>query len=303
MYERNRAPFNILLESDGCVSHFVDFDDPNVAKMLACDADAKRAKDIDALCYWVSSSLSNIYCRQISRELAFACSLLVNAVNSFPTICKAIAVGDLTGGLAVGRVSLEGLVRAAALICSSEQEREQALYNYENGFRDSFSRQRSWQGELESSDSLPRRIGKLFSNPLSENGDFVQSNKHGVIEKVSQLPGAKQDNKTKMNLKYEKFLEKVDCIDGDQEEFRHWIDDWHSLSSSFVHADAFSVHITNSLKMLSTDISEDRRLLYFDLMQLLTTLFCDCVIRLARELNHVEEAEFLSREKQKYLKQ
>ncbi|MGK7651352.1 hypothetical protein ACSQ76_02645 [Roseovarius sp. B08] len=273
MFERNRAPLNILLESDGCVSHFVDFEDPNVAKMLANGADAKRAKDIDALCWVVSRALSDFYYRDITRELAFACALLVNAVNSFPTISKAIAVGDLTGGLAIGRVSLEGLVRGTALVCSTEEERERALYNYENDFRDSYSRQRKWLGSINENDSFPRKIGKMFSNPLNEDKSFVQSGKHGMIEGVSNLPSNKSIQRNERELKFKKFLEKIDCFEGQQEAFIRWIEDWHSLSSSFVHADAFSVHITNSLKMFGVKSTEDRKLLYFDLMQLLTTLF------------------------------
>lgn len=303
MFERKRAPINICLTSENCVSRFVDFHDPRVAKMFVCEADRQIAENLDAVAYLFSRELSSYHhLRKISRELAFACSLIVNSINSFPTISRAIAAGDLSGGLAVARFSLEGLVRGTAIVCSTDTEREEALYAYENGARDSLARRRAWHGQVGETDNLPRTIGKLFSNPLEENGDYSQSDLNGRFEKIENLPSKKSDERAERELRFLRCVAKINCIESDEEDFKRWIKDWHSLSSSFSHADAFSIHITNTMKMLNAENIEDRRQLFFDLMLLLINLFCDCVIRFTQELGRAEQAKFLIETKKKYLK-
>lgn len=303
MFERKRIPINIRLSTEDYVSRVIDFRDPNVQKMFALEEDRKTAENLDAVNFLFSRELSNFfYVKEITRELAFACSLLVNATSSFPTISRAIALGDVSGGLSISRSSLEGLVRGTAIVCSNDTERKEALYAYENSARDRLARRRGWQGQIEATDNYPRIIGKLSSNPLNENGDSIQSGWGGRFEKVEELPSNKSDDRNEAQLRFLRCLKQINCIESDEEEFKKWIKDWHSLSSSFSHADAFSIHIINCMKMVKVESVKERRLLFFDLMQLLTNLFCDCVIRLNQELGRVEQAKYLTETKNKYLR-
>jgi len=300
MFERRRTPVAITLSTASIVTKFFDVNDPDIQKLIGSKEKCHRVDTLDELCWVFSAPLSRLDTIQAaSREVAYAISLTVNSINSFPTLSKAFAVGDVFAGFACLRLCLEGLVRAGALFSADEKTQRDTIYKYENGFRDKLSRQRNWTGMPKDSDSIPVVIGKLISNPLTDCGNFDERCVGGRSERMEELPSKKSDQRDREDLSFGRCIDQLEYPIGDEGNTKQRVKDWHALSSSFLHADPFAVHLANAI---SADNLPGRAAvcnIYVDILETLTILFTDIVICLLNDLDQRPEAHNLSQTRER----
>jgi hypothetical protein len=302
MFERRRSPIFIQLSSDMMVSRFFDLSEDTMQKLCSSEEDQSRVKNMDAVCYVSSHPLTNMrVIRKLSRELAYAVSLIVNSANCFPALSASFAAGNMFSGFANLRLCLEGLVRSGAIICAEEGARKEILYRYENGFRDHLARRRKWVGQPRNNDNLPTIIGKLIANPLTNEGDFDERIMHGRSEKLQKKPSKKADQREYIEFAFAKLADQLDYLADDTRDMKQRLNDWHSLSSSFLHADPFAIHLVNSIRADSRFEKASIKEIFFDVIDLLAMLYSDTVVRLLDEIGEVIHSKSLIQMRAKYI--
>ncbi len=296
MFEQPRSPIQISVQYPSFTCRFFRFDSESADNGPLTKANLDRIDALDRLTSEYAFAIgSKKAVDSINRELAYAHNVAEYAANGVYPTMNATMKADSFNAFAGVRVFLEAIVRAQAILWSPQPRRIELLGIYENAFRDHQAARRNWTAPFSSNDTVPERLGKSLSNLSKEQ--FAQLRPSSYRFRTLGSEPSKRENEQKTrDTEFRKQLEVCKYPFGRANQFWGWTNSWHSLASSFSHADPFAVSMLNSFSSRQREFQIEHRAIIVDIIELVARHFVSFATKLLDELSM---ADFLPQSPEK----